>query len=474
MDKERIEELMKRGFTVDEKDKVKHFNANYFAEYIRSQFRLIFGKDGFFYTYQGKLGIWQKLDEGSFVSAMRDILQKPLFGVWTLNREREYMAAIKRTLYYEWEMNTNKNLINLQNGMFDIETFELIPHSYEYYSTIQIPVEYNPDAECPRFRQFLEEIFEGDKEREAVCQEWAGYSLTTSTKAQKALILHGNGENGKGVFIDTLSLLIGKDNISNIPLNELNKGFSRVCLYNKIVNISSENEMDGKSFNTQYFKAIVGEDTITAEQKNKPVFSFKPTAKMLLTMNNLPDTKDTSHGYFRRLSILCFNASFTNKQRDNNLREKLQKELPGIFIWAIGGLKRLKENDFKFSECSNMNEVLRQYQREQTPMLQFFDECIVEEKDTTYRVENKVLYNAFKDWAYKNGLNQYSKISSQKFWREFEHIAKTKGYQCKAGRSNTLRYHTGVRIIGENKSTNIMTPTLGPINNVVDEDFFNN
>ena len=190
-------------------------------------------------------------------------------------------------------------------------------------------------------------------------------------------------------------------------------------------------------------------------------------------MNNLPDTKDTSHGYFRRLSILCFNASFSNKQRDNNLREKLEKELPGIFIWAIDGLKRLKENDFKFSECSNMNEVLRQYQREQTPMLQFFDDCIVEEKDASYRVENKTLYNAFKDWSYKNGLNQYSKISSQKFWREFEYIAKTKGYQCKAGRSNTLRYHTGVRIAGEYKSGSIMTPSRGPINNVVDEDFFN-
>lgn len=449
MDNEQIEELKKRGFTLDEAGKVKDFNANYFAEYIRSHYRLIYGRDGFFYEYQSKEGIWQKQDEGSLLRDLRNILQKPRFGVWTSYREKEYMTAIKRTLYHEEEMNPKKNLINLKNGMFDMETFKLIPHSHEYFSTIQIPIKYNSNAECPRFKQFLEEIFEGDKERKAVCQEWAGYSLTTSTKAQKALILYGNGENGKGVFIDTLSLLIGKENISNISLNELNKGFSRVCLYNKIVNISSENEMNGKSFNTQYFKAIVGEDTINAEQKNKPVFSFKPTAKMLLTMNNLPDTKDTSHGYFRRLSILCFNASFSNNQRDNNLKEKLQKELPGIFIWAIKGLKRLKENEFKFSECSNMDEVLKQYQKEQTPMLQFFDECIVEEKDNSYRVENKVLYNAFKGWAYRNGFSQYSKISSQKFWREFERIAKTKGYQCKAGRSNTTRYHTGIKFVRE-------------------------
>lgn len=59
-----------------------------------------------------------------------------------------------------------------------------------------------------------------------------------------------------------------------------------VWIYNKTANISNENETEGKGFNTQYFKSIVGEDTINAEQKNKPVFSFKPTAKIVMSMNN--------------------------------------------------------------------------------------------------------------------------------------------------------------------------------------------
>ena len=83
-------------------------------------------------------------------------------------------------------------------------------------------------------------------------------------------------------------------NISNIPLTELHRGFSRICLLNKLANISSENETNGKSINTQYFKMITGEDIINAEQKNKPVISFRNTAKIVLSTNNLPHTRDNS------------------------------------------------------------------------------------------------------------------------------------------------------------------------------------
>lgn len=381
---------------------------------------------------------------------LRDEFQKPMFGIWTPTIERDYMIGMERELYYDDELNSNKNLINLVNGMFDTESFELKPHDYRYYSTIRIPIEYIIDAGCPRFQRFLRQVFEEDEERIMVAQEWAGYILTTATNAQKALILLGEGENGKGVFVDTLSQLIGEDNISNIPLNELSRPFSRVRLYNKTANISGENEMNGKSFNTQYFKAIVGEDTISAEEKNKPVFSFKSTAKLIMTMNNLPDTRDTSYGYFRRLSILAFNANFSGEKRDNQLREKLKEELPGIFLWAMEGLKRLRQNDYKFSPCKSMDEMLKGYQIEQKPMFQFFEDCIVPIEDTSYREDNKIVYSTFKNWATANGIeHHYAQMSLQKFWREFEAVAKKKSYKCNSGHSNIFRYHTGIKVVGE-------------------------
>ncbi len=359
------------------------------------------------------------------------------------------MTALKREVFYSGEMNLYKNIINMENGVFDLNTLKFLPHDPSYLSTIQIPVSYIPDAKCPRFLKFMGEVFEGDEERIAVAQEWYGYAVTTETKAQKSLILYGSGGNGKGVFTEILSTLIGDDNISHIPLNELNKGFSRVCLYNKTANISNENETNGKAFNTQYFKAIVGEDMINAEQKGKPVFSFKPTAKLIMSMNNLPSTKDKSTGYYRRLVILNFTAHFSEENRDRDLKKKLQEELSGIFMWAIEGLKRLRDNDFKFSSCKNMDTTIKEYEVEQNPMISFFDDCIEKEEDSEHREDNKTIYNTFKKWAEKNGHSGYAGISNQRFWRKFKAIAKSKGYKCKFGKSNSLRYHTGIRVVGE-------------------------
>lgn len=244
-----------------------------------------------------------------------------------------------------------------------------------------------------------------------------------------------------------MSLLVGTDNISHIPLNELHKGFSRVCLYGKTVNICSENESDGKTMNTQYFKAIVGEDVINAEQKGKPVFSFKPTVKMIFSMNNFPSTKDKSTGYYRRLMILNFTAFFNDNNRDKDLKNKLRNEMSGIFLWAIEGLKRLRENDYKFSKCKNMEEILDEYKIEQNPMIAFFDECVEKEDDTAHRESNRTIYEAFKKWAEANGHKGYASISSQRFWKQFEALAKEKGWKCKAGRSDDFRYHTGVKVV---------------------------
>lgn len=195
---------------------------------------------------------------------LRDILHSKYFGIWTLKSEREYVEALKRTILYEGDMNPNRRCINLLNGMFDLQDFKLKEHSPEYFSTMQIPINYDESAECHQFIKFINRALNNDMERIKLIQEWTGYLLTTETKAQKALFLYGSGANGKGVYIDTISKIIGQDNISNIPLNELHKGFSRICLLDKTANISNENEFNGRSMNTQYFKAIVGEDRIQA------------------------------------------------------------------------------------------------------------------------------------------------------------------------------------------------------------------
>lgn len=464
---EQLKEIEDMGISVCNKTfTVKYFRPNRYAFYVSSKLKLIFNKEDF-YIY--KTGVWTKLNEHYLLAKLRNQLHKYFDDIWSLKREKEYIEALKRLIFYNGELNLNKRYINLINGMYDIQEFKLVEHQPEFYSNIRIQIEYDENAKCPNFIKFIDQCFLYDEESKVLAQEWAGYLLTAETKAQKALILYGGGSNGKGVFIDIISYLIGKENISSIPLNELHKSFSRVCLYNKTANISNENECNGNSLNTQYFKAITGEDVISAEQKNKPVFEFKPTVKLVFSTNNLPHTKDTSYGFMRRLSILHFKNTVKEENKDRDLKEKLKLESQGIFLWAIEGLKRLKENNFKFSECTTSNEAINQYEKELNPMLLFFEECISKVNDEN-REDRKIIYNSFKVWAEANGMDGYAKISTQRFWKKFQEHAKAIGYTCTLGRSNTFRYCTGVKVTGEYRvnpkdpvltGTYVIKPPLG-------------
>lgn len=456
---EKLKEINDMGITICNKTyKFKSFSPNKFAEYISRNSNLIYSK-GDFYNY--KNGKWTKIEELTVLQRIRNLLHKYYDDIWSTKREKEYIEALKRIIHYDGEFNNNKRYINMLNGMYDLEEFTLVEHNKDFYSTIQIPIIYSEGAECPRFKKFLQQSFQDDEESQKLAQEWAGYLLTAETKAQKALLLYGSGANGKGVFIDLISECIGQDNISSIPLNELHKGFSRVCLHNKLANISSENETNGKSYNTQYFKMITGEDIINAEQKNKPVFSFRNTAKIVVSTNNLPHTKDNSYGYWRRLSILNFCNTVKEEDRDRDLKDKLKTELQGIFLWAIDGLKRLKDNNYKFTESKKSEEVLNQYQKEINPFIMFFEECIITTVDKNYREDNKVIYNSYKSWARANGMEGQAKISVQKFWKKFEEYAKELGIKdCVQKRSGSFRYHTGVKVIGDFRFDDVNNPVF--------------
>lgn len=143
-----------------------------------------------------------------------------------------------------------------------------------------------------------------------------------------------------------------------------------------------------------------------------------------------------------------FTNTVKEEDRDMHLKDKLRSELDAIFLWALEGLKRLKENNYKFSECKSSNDLLKQYEKELNPMILFFEQCVIK-CESTHKENNKIIYNTYREWARANGMEGQAKISVQKFWKKFEEYAKSLGYDCRSGKSNAFRYHTGVRIIGD-------------------------
>ncbi|MBR2152415.1 MAG: hypothetical protein IJ944_03910 [Clostridia bacterium] len=435
--------LTNMGFVFKDNGDVKDFNGNIYASQIMEDYDLLYSRDGTFYNYFE--GVYNSTSDTELRNQIMQDFDGDAPNMWKPSYERLYMESLKHKVFYAGQMNENKDFINLKNGMLQLSTMKLLEHSKEYYSTVQLPFKYDPDATCEQFQKYLESVFENDEERTSLLQEWFGYLLTCETKAQKALVLYGSGSNGKGVCSSIIEALVGRENISYASLADLSNQFIRATLFDKQLVMCSENEIS--SFNTQYFKQIVGGDTcITASHKNKKPFEFFPYCKIVMSTNNLPDTRDRTDGFYRRLQFIHFSKYFSEEEKDVNLTEKLKTELPGILNWALVGLQRLRENDYRFSPCESSNRLLNEYRVEQNPFLEFVSECLNVDTPQS-KEENRIVYNSFKDWCHQNGHHRFANISSKKFWREFDNAMILSGHEPPERKnSGNHRYCHGVTV----------------------------
>jgi putative DNA primase/helicase len=363
---------------------------------------------------------------------------------WTASLEAKYMAALKREALAERPMDNNRNLLNLENGMFDLTTLELLPHNRKYQSTIRIPVNYVPEAKCPKFYRFLKEVFDGDKGRIRVVRQMLGYCLTPEVKAQTAFILYGSGSNGKSVLAEILRELCGPSNVSAVSLGELGNSFTRLDLVDKCLNLVTEAEMDGASFKTEYFKSIVSGDAIRAEIKNGASFNFKPFAKLVFCCNNLPYSRDRSFGLSRRMTIIPFNRQFSGDEIDPDLTDKLKLEMEGILQFAIRGLVHLRDNKYQFAKSQVINDARNEYQRLINPIASFVDDML-EAGSATDRIYNENLTRAFQSWCRENGHGKMSDMTAERFHSQLKMILRDKRIPFKTSKGGK-RYLSGVRL----------------------------
>lgn len=217
-------------------------------------------------------------------------------------------------------------------------------------------------------------------------QEIMGYLLIPETKAQKCFVLIGPPRTGKSTALWVIeSILLGKENCSNIPWQELGDRFKTAELYGKLCNLFAD--LPSKAIeDSGLFKSVTGEDTIIGERKFGHPFSFKPTARLLFSCNKLPWSEDRSGAFFRRIITIPFEQQVPEERIDPELRgEKLKKEADGIFMWVLEGLRRLLSKNFAFSENEYTRKRLEQYKQESSSVLSFVSECCVFCRRVAYR-----------------------------------------------------------------------------------------
>lgn len=264
----------------------------------------------------------------------------------------------------------------LDNGTLDLDSLDVVPHSPDHRLQTRLNIPWEPEADCPRFLSFLDQVFEPDAdkaEKIRFVQQWMGYLITPDVSQQKMVWLVGEGSNGKSVLLDVIRGLIGEQNISAVALSDLSNKFSRAHTAGKTLNICSD--LPVRAVADGYIKAMVAGEAIEARGFDQDARTFKTTVRFMASMNTMPQTRDLTDGYFRRIVVLTFNRQFRGEEVNPNLINELLEELPGILRWAVEGLRDLRQ-ETRFSIPPSALAAVQQYQEEVDPVRQFAEQCL--------------------------------------------------------------------------------------------------
>ena len=248
---------------------------------------------------------------------------------------------------------------------------------------------------------------DGDQTQVKLIQEILGHFLIPINAAQKSILLVGKAGSGKSVLLLTLSeILLGKDHVSNVSLQGLAERFKPAELFGVLANVFAD--LPNKSIeDTGNFKALTGGDYIEAERKNEHPFKFKAKCKLIFSCNELPKNfTDRTEGFYRRLLIIRFKKVVSEDKKDPFLIAKLKMEADGIFQFALEGLYRFMNQEFRFSEAEINKAEVQRYREYNDSIMSFVSEdCILGEG---YETPSAELYNVYKGYCEESGLMPFS------------------------------------------------------------------
>ena len=306
-------------------------------------------------------------------------------------------------------------LLGVANGVVDLRTGMIRSGHPDDRLTMQVPVQYHVKAECPRWQQFLHQVFQRDGELIGFVQRALGYSLTGSVREQVLFLCHGTGSNGKSVFLDMLRNVLG-DYAMNIPFTVLELQ-QRPSLTNDLASmagrrlVTSSETNESTRLNEARIKALTGGDPITARFLYSESFTYEPVAKFWLAVNHLPRVRDDSYGFWRRVRVLPFNEQFTGDDADKGLPFKLLEELPGILNWGVQGA--LNWRLVGLAPPSAVMTATQAYRKDNDELDGFVADCCVVADGV--RAEPGHLFSEYQRWSKEQGILERHRLGSRSF-----------------------------------------------------------
>lgn len=401
--------------------------GNAFADYFKPIARYN-SERGIWYVYDGT--VWQPDMENLKVAELAKLLADKLYlfaltiteedsrkrfiervKKLQLRKHRETMIKDAKSVFPLSMKSFDRDiyLFNCKNGTLDLRTMEFRNHSPEDYLTKVSPVIYDPEAECPRWRTFIDEIMQGDKARSDYMQKAIGYALTGDTKMECLFILYGpTSRNGKGTTMESILRIMGEYGKNADPtmlqakFNAQSGGPSEEIARlagARFVNISEPEKKI--TLDAALTKRLTGNDTITARYLHENSFEFRPNFKIFINTNHRPNITDLTLFESGRIKIIPFDRHFEENEQDRGLKQFFAEpeNMSGILNWMLEGYRMYRSQGLSMPD--SVKQATMDYQMFSDKMGQFFDENIQEKPGSELR--RAAIYTRYKEWCQENG-----------------------------------------------------------------------
>lgn len=351
-------------------------------------------------------GCYRPHGDRAVLRRLRELTLEGDAEIFSRHRAKEVAAWIEADAPTLWEQ-PPLDVVNVRNGLLEIASGELRPHSPDHLSPVQIPIVYDSAACCPAWDQFVDDVFPEDSL--ALAWEMLGWLMVPDVTRKKAVLLLGDGDNGKSIWIEVgTAFLGGAENVSNSTLHELEANrFHAAKLVGKLANCCADLP-SAHLAGTSTFLRLVGGDMLPAERKFGQPFDFRPFARLLFSANLPPRSKDSTEAFFKRWLVVPFTAVFgagghPARDRAEIVSELLTvRELSGALNRAVAGLQALRARG-GFEVSASMTEAAAEFRKTTDPLVIWLDRELV--RGPGLWVRKDALSDAYRRECEKAGRN---------------------------------------------------------------------
>ena len=301
--------------------------------------------------------------------------------------------------------------LNCNNGTIDLRTGELLAHRPERWQSKLAPVDYDPDAKCPRWDAFLDRIFAGDQELIQFVQRAVGLSMVGEVVEHVLFLLWGTGGNGKSKFLEAIMAILGDYARTASPDLLLNadtpQHSTNIAELKGVRLVSAIETAEGKRMSEAVVKMLTGGDTRNARFLFQDAFTYIPSDTFWVATNTKPVVQGNSEGLWRRMKLIPFTVTIPKAEIDPELPKKLRAEYSGILAWAVRGCMDWQRQGLR--EPSAVSQATAHYRGEMDTLNAFLEEACVREEGS--KVASEELYRRYVAWCQQAG----EKVATQRF-----------------------------------------------------------